>query len=415
MKWFCSIASILAFSVYGATSYYVDATNGSDSNNGTSIATPWQTLAHATNAILSAGDSILLKRGEIWHEPFSFQRDSITLADYGAGALPIVDGQTTARRVINVSTKSGTLTQNIRIVNGGGGTGSLWLADTGTNTIDGCMLSNHISDACISGNASAVIIVTGCTIDSAFDDGITLHTTSAAYVTNCTVKNCSQGVNNSGTAMKMVISSCTFSNNSSADIGPVSLCDTLVDRCHFDGRVNASWKVVDAGESNTVFKYCLFDISRSGSAAAAEFNGSPNTVYLNCTFYGGSNYGKLLGFVGDSINLTNCIFDGFWKVAEGSNGPVNMDHCVNYNLTFKTPTVNVSEITSDPLFVNAGTANFHLQAGSPAIRAGLNIGLTPDLDGHAVANPPSIGAYEFITGPTISFSGNTVFSGRISQ
>jgi hypothetical protein len=48
----------------------------------------------------------------------------------------------------------------------------------------------------------------------------------------------------------------------------------------------------------------------------------------------------------------------------------------------------------NPLFVSAGS-DFHLQAGSPAIHAGINVGLSTDYDGSAWYNPPSIGAYEY--------------------
>jgi hypothetical protein len=59
----------------------------------------------------------------------------------------------------------------------------------------------------------------------------------------------------------------------------------------------------------------------------------------------------------------------------------------------------------DPLFTNAsGTyalaSDFTLQAGSPAINAGTNVGLTTDYAGCSVHNPPSMGAFEFGTCPT---------------
>jgi parallel beta-helix repeat protein len=49
-------------------------------------------------------------------------------------------------------------------------------------------------------------------------------------------------------------------------------------------------------------------------------------------------------------------------------------------------------IVADPLFVSA--SDYHLQAGSPCDGAGVHVVLTQDYSGAAVANPPSIGAYE---------------------
>jgi hypothetical protein len=51
----------------------------------------------------------------------------------------------------------------------------------------------------------------------------------------------------------------------------------------------------------------------------------------------------------------------------------------------------------NPLFISAirgATPDFHLQAGSPAINAGFNLGLSYDFDNNSVSNPPEIGVYE---------------------
>lgn len=50
-------------------------------------------------------------------------------------------------------------------------------------------------------------------------------------------------------------------------------------------------------------------------------------------------------------------------------------------------------VCADPLFVSA--SDFHLQAGSPCINAGVSVALTADYAGVAVGNPPEIGAYEY--------------------
>jgi hypothetical protein len=77
--------------------YYVDATSGSDSANGTSDSTPWKTIAKVNSSSFSAGDSILFKKGETWREqltvPSSGSSGSpITFGAYGSGAKPIING-----------------------------------------------------------------------------------------------------------------------------------------------------------------------------------------------------------------------------------------------------------------------------------------------------------------------------------
>jgi len=51
-----------------------------------------------------------------------------------------------------------------------------------------------------------------------------------------------------------------------------------------------------------------------------------------------------------------------------------------------------SPAPANPVFVSAD--DYHLQKDSPAIGAGINVGLTTDFTGKNYNNPPSIGAYE---------------------
>ena len=81
-----------------ATDYYFSNT-GSDANNGTSAATPWQTLAkfNAVFASKSAGDNFLFNRGEVFYGNLVTSRSGtsgspITIGAYGAGANPVITG-----------------------------------------------------------------------------------------------------------------------------------------------------------------------------------------------------------------------------------------------------------------------------------------------------------------------------------
>jgi len=83
------------------TAYYVDATNGSDSNNGTSQATPWKTLGKVNATTFSQGDSILLRAGQQWIEQLNpkgsgVAGNPITIGAYGDGPRPYIDGRNVA-------------------------------------------------------------------------------------------------------------------------------------------------------------------------------------------------------------------------------------------------------------------------------------------------------------------------------
>ena len=54
---------------------------------------------------------------------------------------------------------------------------------------------------------------------------------------------------------------------------------------------------------------------------------------------------------------------------------------------------------ADPDFVNPGADDYHLLVASPCVGAGVNVGITEDLDGVARPEPPTqpdIGAYQFV-------------------
>src|SRR5271157_100871 len=82
--------------LYPSGTYYIDATNGSDSSaTPTNINTPWKTLSMVTTNTFSAPTTIALKKGETWNGflliPSSGTLgNEFTVTSYGTGAKPIV-------------------------------------------------------------------------------------------------------------------------------------------------------------------------------------------------------------------------------------------------------------------------------------------------------------------------------------
>jgi hypothetical protein len=76
----------MALSPLSATNFYIDATNGDDANDGLTPATAWQTLLsiQAANFNPTPGDSILLKRGEVW------RNDPLQINFIGKVDLPLI-------------------------------------------------------------------------------------------------------------------------------------------------------------------------------------------------------------------------------------------------------------------------------------------------------------------------------------
>lgn len=81
-----------------ATTYYVSP-SGSDSNNGTSPSTPWQTIARVNQlgSSLQAGDAVLFQRGGKYRGKLNITVSGtaaakIEIGAYGTGARPIISG-----------------------------------------------------------------------------------------------------------------------------------------------------------------------------------------------------------------------------------------------------------------------------------------------------------------------------------
>lgn len=107
-------------------------------------------------------------------------------------------------------------------------------------------------------------------------------------------------------------------------------------------------------------------------------------------------------------NLKNNIFilQTGQKIARSSTVASKTSHTNNiYQFTNGSSTnytLHGSELASNtPLFVSQVGTNpelwdLHLHNSSPAIDFGVNVSVSPDLDGVTVTNPPSAGIYEFI-------------------
>ena len=74
-------------------------------------------------------------------------------------------------------------------------------------------------------------------------------------------------------------------------------------------------------------------------------------------------------------------------------------------------------VNADPLFVSTVTPDFHLQSTSPAINAGVDVGLTQDYEGIAVPKGSGfdIGAYEFFRGKSWVLKKGYIGSSRINE
>ena len=97
-----------------------------------------------------------------------------------------------------------------------------------------------------------------------------------------------------------------------------------------------------------------------------------------------------------SVGITDTIIVSHSIAITNSGGAVYED----YNDFFGNPSVHSGgfatgghDIAANPLFINAGADNYHLLPVSPAIDAGVSVGITRDIDGdpRPQGNAPDIG------------------------
>ena len=80
------------------TTYYVDAAEGLDGNDGQSPGSAWQTIGKVNQAPLGPGDCVLFKRGQVWREELSIyfldgtEVNPIVFSAYGDGPKPEING-----------------------------------------------------------------------------------------------------------------------------------------------------------------------------------------------------------------------------------------------------------------------------------------------------------------------------------
>ena len=79
--------------------YYIDAVNGNDSNDGKSEAKAWKSLQKAASLQLGVGGKVLLKAGCTWNDQKLMIRDArgtaenpVVIGKYGDGKNPIING-----------------------------------------------------------------------------------------------------------------------------------------------------------------------------------------------------------------------------------------------------------------------------------------------------------------------------------
>jgi len=109
-----------------ATTFYVSAQHGADTNNGMSARTAWRTLSRVNRAHLAPGDHVLFRSGDVWHGALvpgasGSAGHPIVFGRYGSGALPLIAAGGIAEDAVRLYNMQEITLRHLAITNHGKG------------------------------------------------------------------------------------------------------------------------------------------------------------------------------------------------------------------------------------------------------------------------------------------------------
>jgi parallel beta-helix repeat protein len=145
-----------------------------------------------------------------------------------------------------------------------------------------------------------------------------------------------------------------------------------------------------------------------------------NQIFNN-VFYNNSGGGILIQNKNEALEVKNNIFlrnyeQSIFEINLASNFEDISGCDIDYNCYYRpsgdyfvtasstqrnftdwksTTGFDAHSVNSDPLFTDIANSDFTLQAGSPCINAGTDVGLTTDYAGNPIVGNPDIGAFEY--------------------
>lgn len=270
--------------------FYVDATDGLDTNDGVTDLTPWKTIAKVNAAGLMAGDQILLKCGQSWREQLVINTSGtsghpILVGSYGTGSKPILNGSmlATSEWVLdsgNIWYKTGVMAcYNVTFNNVQGDkkddkasiTNDLdWWYDSANTTLyvhssssPGTKYTNpgveYATQRCINLDGVSYVTVDGLEFRNAYL-GVEVWNTGDAYIT---VQNCAFYRMGEDAILHSHAAHCTYIHNTIADVGNVGILMTTGD----DIAYHMNYNVI---ANNTIFNTLNNGIHCSASGIASQ-------------------------------------------------------------------------------------------------------------------------------------------------
>jgi hypothetical protein len=357
----------------GAQTYYVSST-GSDSNNGLSPLTPWQTITKVNAHTFVPGDTILFLTGNTFSGAIYVPQNSgtaanpVTFGSYGTGQATI----SSSSFGFYVYDTSGVIVDNLTITGSSalsaGDGGVEFYADNGLYAniqVNNCNISGFTSGISIGGSSGGGftnVTVSGGSVSGNRDNGLitygpSFNTGAPAYAhSNVTVTGL-YAYSNLGNSSNTTSQSGNGIVLGSVTTGTVTLCAAYgngTNNAYTGGGPVGIWTYASTG---VTISSCVAYSNKSGTGADGDgFDLDIDTTYCTieyCLAY--SNYGAgILAYGTNSSWTTNtvryCITYGNGQNPSGGYGaemavPGTTNSLICYNNTF------VATGTNQPLYL----------------------------------------------------------------
>jgi hypothetical protein len=366
-----------AVSAYAGTTYYVKGTCGSNGWSGTSPDCipphgPKATIQAAINAA-SNGDEIVVWP-HTYHERIDLLGKAIAVRSQASPQETIIDGHRSGSTVRCVNGEGpDTVLEGFTITGGLASLGGGMYIGGSSPTVRDCIFTNNEGEVGggMRNQYGSNPLIEGCSfIDNVgFVGGGMVNSEGQPVVRNCLF------LHNTADGAGGVI-------NLNPEAGPVTFVNCLFIQNESTGTYGALLDGSGALVVNSVFSRNIATATPGGDIGVLQtVHGEP--LVINCTFSG--NIGAGLANVDyAALTVRNSII---WGNSEGS---IQGGASVAYS-DVEGGWSGGGNIDADPLFVQPGTDNVRLSAGSPCVNAGDNGSVPPDITTDIDGNPRIIG------------------------
>lgn len=380
-----------------AASYYLDATNGKDHNDGLSPGRAWKTIRKVNRETFNPGDEIKFKRGEVFNDSFlnvpssGKKGNPITFKDYGKPDDPLP-----------------TLTYS--------GNSTIWMIDktfVSFNNLELVGGNNQVIEIKQSAKGDTHhLVFKDCVIRDSYM-GIWVDTATGGLVEGCKIYNCRTGFSSNDPGF--TVRDCKIhDNNYGIKVGSYTVIERNeiynngVGIQNIPGPIILRYNLIRNNKSHGFenwfgsgnvgdIYYNIFS-NNGGDGLLLKRKTSAN-IYNNLIYSNGLNGINLAierGQAPSNIILKNNIImnnSGYEiKVAKGVSGFTSDYNCIyhpagghfmhwfemdyNWGDWKSHSSQDIHSINNTPLFIDKTKSDFRLTSGSPCINAGFNAGLT---------------------------------------